>query len=45
MIYQTVVNDIYEENVFLIWENRKISIHELAKSESIDDKNMLEYYQ
>ncbi len=44
-IGQPILNDIYEENVFLVWENRKIILHELAKSASIDDKNMLEYYQ
>ena len=35
----------FEENIILCWENYALPLQELVKSNSIYEKNMLEYYR
>ncbi|RNA30999.1 inositol 1-4-5-trisphosphate receptor isoform X6 [Brachionus plicatilis] len=42
-IYQTITNS--DENIILYWDNYAIQLQELVKSESIYERNMLEYYR
>ena len=42
-IYQLINN--LDENIILCWESYAIQLQELVKSESIYERNMLEYYR
>lgn len=42
-IYQAISDS--DENIILCWENYAIQLQELVKSESIYERNMLEYYR
>ncbi len=38
-------NSFFEENIILCWENYALPLQDLAKTSSIYERNMLEYYR